>query len=316
MILHARGILAEWEASSGHLPRLEMGGVPVLWAAPWRDDPGVQSDASISVVDRRLGGTFTCAPFGCDDVDGGPPHGMSANARWHVSRASLSALTANRRIGRGHLTALIALRDGHPVLYQTHVLDLDRPCTFAHHPILHAAGGAHVSSNATAMLTYAAEMPFLKQAARLPVLADVPTDPHEEFATLIGAGPLGWTAIARRAEGDTIVTLRRTSQLPVTNLWLSNGSRPGMWRAARGLIGVEDAICAGAEGFAAALTANRVTAEGVPTTLPPGRHVIPHAIVRIAGLHRVTGVALAPGALAVQTEAATLTVPFDETHFA
>ncbi|SDZ37651.1 hypothetical protein SAMN05444004_11237 [Jannaschia faecimaris] len=317
MILHARGILAEWEASCGHLPRLEIGGASVLWAAPWRDDPAVQSDTAIPVVDRRLGGTFTCAPFGQDDLDGGPPHGLAANAPWQVTRSSPSSVSATRRIGRGHLTARIAVRHDHPVLYQTHTLDLDRRCTFAHHPIIHAAAGAWLSANARAILTFDAEAPFLLQGRRLTKLpTEIPTGPHEDFATLTGATGLGWTALARLAEGDTIVTLRQTDQLPVTNLWFSDGARGGMWRNARGLIGVEGAICAGAEGFAAALSDNRVAADGVPTALPPGRHVIPHAIVRIAGCHRISGVVLAPGALRLQTGVETLTVPFDETHFA
>lgn len=316
MILHAKGIVAQWEAASGHLPRLEIDGASVLWAAPWRDDAAVQSDMTIPLVDRRLGGTFVCAPFGRDDVDGGPPHGLSANASWRVTRASPSALTATRRIARGHVAAHFVLRKDHPVLYQTHVLDLERPCTFAHHPIVRATRGAQITSNATAMLTYAAEAPFLPQGARLDPLCELPTAPHEEFATLIGATGFGWTAVARHAEDDTIVTLRRASQLPVTNLWFSSQARAGMWQAAQGLIGVEDAICAGGEGFAAALTDNRITAEGVPTALPPGRHVIPHAILRVAGAHRVTDVTLAPGTLTLQTGTDPITLPFDETHFA
>lgn len=317
MILQARGIIAHWEQGCGHLPRLEIGGAPVLWSAPWREDWDVQGDASIPMVDRRLGGTFACAPFGRDDVDGGPPHGGAANAPWHRQRASPASLTATRRIGRGHLTARIALRDDHPVLYQTHILDLDRPCTFAHHPILQAKDGATLSTNATTMLTFDAEAPFLSQGIRTcDVIREVPTAPHEDFATLTGAGPLGWTALARRAEGDTVVSLRRTSQFPVTNLWFSNGMRPGLWRGARNLIGIEDAICAGADGFAAALTGNRVADEGLPTALPPGCHVLPHALLRVPGCHRITDITLGKGTLHLHTVGDTILHPFDETHFA
>lgn len=317
MILQARGITAEWEASCGHLPRLEIGGAPVLWSAPWRDDAAVQADTGIPFVDRRLGGTFVCAPFGRDDVDGGPLHGAPANAPWKTLRASPASLTATRQFTRGHLTARIALRDDHPVLYQTHTVELDQPCTFAHHPILQAVGGATLSTNARQMMTFDAECPFLPQGEMTDdVIAQVPVAPHEEFVTLVNAPPLGWTAVARLAEGDTILCLRRTSQLPVTNLWFSNGTRAGMWQAARHLIGVEDGICAGAEGFAAALSDNRIRAAGLPTALPPGRHVIPHALLRVPGCHRITDVMLAPGAIHLMTDDQTLTHPFDEAHFA
>ncbi|MGB3407352.1 MAG: hypothetical protein WBA67_07640, partial [Jannaschia sp.] len=66
--LSARGIRAEWEADCGHLPSLVISGATVLHAARWRDDPAIQADAGLPRVDRRLGGTFVCAPFGRDDV--------------------------------------------------------------------------------------------------------------------------------------------------------------------------------------------------------------------------------------------------------
>ncbi|MFO6463766.1 hypothetical protein ACK8OR_05190 [Jannaschia sp. KMU-145] len=318
--LAASGIRAAWEPSSGHLPLLEIGGAPVLWAAPWRGDTDVQSDAAIPYVDRRLGGTFVCAPFGRDDVDDGPPHGACANAPWHLHRAAPASLTAGRALARGHITATLALRDEHPVLYQTHVLELDAPTTFAHHPIVPLAGGGRLSGNPRASLTFAAEAPVLEQGARaegwIHGLRDYPTGLAEDFATLVHAPGLAWTAVARAAEDDTIIMLKRAEQLPATNLWLSNGARSGMWRAARGLLGIEDAICAGAEGFAAALGESRVGAEGVPTALPPGRHAIVHAIVRVPGRHDIAGVTLAPDRATFDTGGAPVTIPFDGGHFA
>ncbi|WP_281825364.1 hypothetical protein [Jannaschia rubra] len=319
MILSARGISARWDASCGHLPSLVIDGSSVLWSAPWRSDPRVQADPAIPMVDRRLAGTFVCAPFGRDDGDDGPPHGWSANAPWRMTRAGPDALTAVRRLSRGHVTARIALRNDHPVLYQTHMLDFDRPCTFAHHPMFALSGGGTLTANCRATLTFAAETPVLPQASRwdglAPELREYPKEKAEDFATLIGPIGLGWTALARHAEGDTLLTLRRAEQLPVTNIWISNGARGDHWSAVRGLLGIEDAICAGAGGFAAALTDNRVKAEGVATALPPGRHVIPHAIVRIAGVHEVRDVRLGDGHLAIHTDGADMTVPFAREHF-
>lgn len=316
MILSARGIRAEWDARCGHLPDLVIDGVPVLWSAPWRDDPNLAP--AIPSVDRSLGGTFTCAPFGRDDVEGGPPHGQSANLPWTVTRASPTSLTGTRALSHGQITARIALRDGHPVLYQTHTLDLTAPCTFAHHPMFYLAEGGRLSATPSATLTFAAEAPVHPQNNRVEgfpeALRDYPETPCEDFFTLVG-GP-GWTALARHAEGDTILTLRRPDQLPVTNIWLSNGARTQTpWSGTRGIIAIEDAICAGADGFAAALSANRVTEEGVASALLPGRHVIPHAIARLSGCHDVRSVAPDRDNLTIQTATQTLTIPFDGTHF-
>lgn len=321
--LAARGIAAEWRADGGQVGALRIGGASVLWSAPWRSDIGVQSDRAIPAVDRHLGGTFACAPFGQDDVDGGPPHGEPAGGRWHVLRAAPGALRATCAMPRGRVTAIVAVRDDHPALYQTHVLDLLAPCTFAHHPIFSlAAGGRIAGPPPRAALTFAAEAPWFEQGARAGGwrigardLRRYPDAPCEDFATVVAAPGLGWTALERHGEGDTILLLRRAEQLPTTNLWFSNGARGGIWAGTRGLLGIEDAICAGAEGFAAALSGRaRVAREGVPTALPPERHVIPHAIVRLPGRHRIREVRIEPGELRVESETGTRAVPFDGGH--
>ena len=318
MILSAQGVRAEWDGGCGHLPSLVIDGAPVLWSAPWRDDPAIAVDPDIPPVERSLGGTFTCTPFGHDDVNNGPLHGLSANAPWRIIRAVPSALTATRHVAHGQITARIALRDCHPVLYQTHMLDLTAPCTFAHHPMFHLADGGRLSATPQATLTFAAEAPFHPQHSRFEgfpdSLRDYPDAPCEDFLTLVD-GP-GWTALARHAENDTILTLRRADQLPATNIWISNGARAQPpWSGVRGIIGIEDAICAGAERFAAALDANRVTEEGVATALLPGRHVIAHAIARIPGCHDIRSVTPGPDSLTMRTAAETITIPFDGTHF-
>ncbi|MEM9798549.1 MAG: hypothetical protein AAF919_18815 [Pseudomonadota bacterium] len=330
--LSARGIRALWERGCGHLPELVIDGVPVLHAAPWRDEAAGQADPSIPLVDRRLGGTFACAPFGADDVDNGPPHGLSANAPWSVARQTPSSLTAQRAIARGQITATITLRDDHPVLYQTHILDLDAPCTFAHHPMIRlAAGGCLSTAPVHRALTFPKpENPGTDFYARGQIasgfmlesrdgrhdLRDYPAVDCEDFVALIHQPGLAWTAIARAGEGDTILMLKRSEQLPLTCLWISNRGRhhePWNGRHA-GVLGIEDARCAGAEGFAAALSGDSMV-DGVPLTFAPGRHVIPHAILRLPGRHAVTGVTPRADLLEVKTEADTLTLPFDGSHF-
>ncbi|MEL7184149.1 MAG: hypothetical protein AAFY65_17355 [Pseudomonadota bacterium] len=329
--LSACNACATWEPGCGHLVDLQIGGAPVLGPAPWRQEAEIQANAAIPMVDRRLGGTFVCAPFGQDDLDHGPPHGFAANGRWHVIRRAPGSVVARRDLTRGAITAQIALRDDHPVLYQTHILDLDAPCTFAHHPILSMAAGGRLSMSAVrAVLTFAAEAPVLPQGARTGTLyfdgppshdlRDVPVTVSEDFATVVTDQPdLAWTALARHAEGDTVLCLRVGRQLPVTNLWFSNGARrtaPWLGRYG-GRLGIEDGRNAGAEGFGAALAGRtRVGAEGVPTAFPPGRHVIPHALVHLAQPLEVRDIVIEPGHLVLSTDAGTRAVPFDEGHFA
>lgn len=324
MILGARGASAEWEPASGHLPRLVIGGADVLWRAPWRNDPAVQVDCSIPLVDRRLGGTFVCAPFGADDVDGGPPHGRPANGAWRVLHRSHSALVAETSLPRGRLRARLTFRDSHPALYQQHLLDLHAPSTFAHHPMIRAGGGATLTTSARSARTFP-PMEALS-AERLPAdavldpsaLERLPEAPGCDFVTLVHTPEgLGWTAVAREQEGDAVLFLKRSEQLPVTNLWLWNGGRQeSPWRGLReGVIGVEDARCAGADGFRAALE-GRSRIEGVPLCFPPGRHAIAHAVLRIADCGTVRDVRVRRDALEVATDEGRCVVPFDGTHLA
>ncbi|UWQ20407.1 hypothetical protein [Jannaschia sp. W003] len=326
--LAARGARATWEPCCGHLPELWIDGAPVLHAAPWRENFAVQADAAIPLVDRRLGGTFACAPFGRDDADGGPPHGLSANAPWRTVRAAPGALVAERRLGRGRVRARLALRDGHPALYQHHVLALDASSTFAHHPMFGMAAGGRLSTTPpVAVLTFAgADAPRYHpdQHATGWTLdtpqgprdwRDYPAEPCEDFVALVHPPGLAFTALAREAEGNTVVTLKRAEQLPLTCLWISNGGRTAPpWNGRRGVLGIEDARCAGADGFAAAL--GSTWRADVPTAFPPGRHAIPHAILRLPGRHEITGVTLSPEAATFETDTGPLAVPFDGSHLA
>ncbi|MEM7711262.1 MAG: hypothetical protein AAF264_11040 [Pseudomonadota bacterium] len=311
--LAAKGISALWEPDCGHLPDLTIDGMSILWSAPWRADPSIQADAAIPLVDRRLGGTFACLPFGRDDLDHGPPHGATANAPWQVIRRAPAALMAAMRTPRGGVTATLTLRDGHPVLYQSHSLDLDRPATFAHHPMVRGAR-AITHSIARAVHTFppmeAAGVERWPADTRTEALPPLPPGEGTDFATIVSEPGLGWTAVTRAS--DTILFLRPAEILPVTNVWLWNCGRDGApWNgAALDVCGIEDGVCAGAAGFAAALSDNRIAAEGVPTALSPGRHVIPHAIARLPEPVAVDTVEMTDDTLT----AGGMTIPFDGGH--
>ncbi|MEM7491063.1 MAG: hypothetical protein AAF390_18265, partial [Pseudomonadota bacterium] len=267
----------------------------------------------IPLVERRLAGTFACLPFGRDDVDGGPPHGTTAQAPWRILRRSAGALTAATATPRGTVSVTLSLRDDHPVLYQSHHLDLTAPATFAHHPMVQSVR-AIAHSPARAVHTFPTqEAPGTERwppDRRRPALPPLPEGEGTDFATIVSAPGLGWTAAMRAT--DTLLFLRPAAILPVTNVWLWNGGRShAPWNGrALDVCGIEDAICAGASGFAAALGDNRIAADGVPTALGPGRHLIPYAIVRLPKSVAVETVEIAGNTLT----AGGLTVPFDAGH--
>jgi D-hexose-6-phosphate mutarotase len=45
------------------------------------------------LVNRRLAGDFLCMPFGRDDVNGGPIHGLPANTPWDVIEQDVAHAT-------------------------------------------------------------------------------------------------------------------------------------------------------------------------------------------------------------------------------
>lgn len=341
--LATRRARVQFDPSLGNLPLLEMDGAPVLHAAPWRDAAEVQADRAIPLVDRRLSGDFLCMPFGRDDVHGGPPHGLTANSRWVVKRHTPEVLAARlaMNVQGARVDKHLALDPEAPVLYQTHVIRGGQGAmTLAHHPMIAmAAGGRLRCSPKRAVLTEptpqhpGAHFWALNQrvagyevhsvsGARVDI-RDYPSEICEDFAVMIEAMTrgLGWSALERFAEDDTILILKDARKLPLTLLWVSNGGRDfSPWNGRhRGVLGIEDAICAGGAGFAAACRPNRITAEGVPSALDlgAGPHVIRHAILRLPRRVAVASVQVTQHGLVVAAEGGEAThTPFDPGFFA
>ncbi len=339
--ISARGIWAELEPSVGHMPRLVIGGADVLHAAPWRDAPEVQADRAIPPVDRRLAGTFLTAPFGMDDVTGGLPHGAPANTRWIPKRQTAQSLhwRLAQSVSGARIDGHIWVRDDEPAIYQRHVISGgEGATTLAHHPMIHMAEGGFVRcAPKRATLTEPSPLEpgaqYWQCGQRItgwmidgpsgPVdLREYPHDtPCEDFLTMVeeAQSGLGWTAVHRNAENDTILCLKRCEELPVTMLWVSNGGRDyAPWNGKhRRVLGVEDGCTAGGAGFAAALRDNRVSDEGVPSALPlGGQRVIRHAILRLNGARPIAQVTLARGLHITYEDGGTFEVPFDVEAFA
>ena len=306
----------------GTLRELNFGGVSPLHVAPWVDDPVIQSDDGILPVERELAGDFFCAPFGGNDVEGGPNHGWTANASWaEVARDAESVTLRCSRTPMGStVEKTLRLSASTPVLHQAHrIIGGEGALTVAHHPMVHIEDGARLSFSAKrcAITPDAPLEPgrhVLACPARSEDLAAFPgvNGPvdltrfpigaqHEEFVTLVEAdlSRPGWTVVLRRAEQDIIVILKDPGVLPVTMLWMSNGGRDyAPWNGTHiNVLGIEDGCAAGASGHAGALADNSVRREGVPTVLPlGGTRIIHHLLARLpcpVGWARVEDVHLA-----------------------
>ena len=240
---------------------------------------------------KRLSGDFFCAPFGANDQEDGPAHGLSANSRWILECQSTKDATfrLERSVMGATLRKNIRLCERAPVLYQTHWLEGGKGgLTCAHHPMIRLSGkGRFFASPKRKAITpeqaldagrnklacpgeSASIFAFPASAGPDVDLSQLPIgEMHEDFVTLIEANPssIGWSAVLREEEGDIVFFLKDCSVLPITMLWHSNGGRDYWpWNGShKGVLGVEDGRAAGAEGHRAALRDNPVARCGVPT---------------------------------------------------
>jgi hypothetical protein len=303
----AEGIAVAFGAACGFAGPLVVqdGGreLDVLHRAPWRAD---EVPAGSPPHHAGLRGDFFCAPFG-SGLDGAPLHGWTANGMWvGVARqgAGEAQYVLDRAVCGARATKTIAVRDGHPFLYQRHVFTGGTGAIpVANHAMVALARGGLVATSpkryfetpATAperdasrgrsLLAY----PARAQGRAFPLGAGGTVDlgryplgvAHEDFVIGVEAGghAFGWTAVAR-AEGDLFLSLRRADHLPLTMFWHSNGGRHyAPWSSRHvGVLGVEEGV---GQALLGQETREAMAAEGQPLdmVLDPGgsvevRHVI------------------------------------------
>jgi len=331
------------DESLGNIPEWRVGGRHPLHSAPWLDEPEVQDDPDLPMVNKRLAGDFFCMPFGLDDVDHGPIHGATANTPWHVVDQDVAEvrLRLNDQVRGAHVTKHVQIVG--PVLYQSHTIDGGvGEVTFAHHPMTRMAEGGRLShSPKRAVMTDAAPQyaghtlwalnqtrPDMYLDCEDGALWDLRHYPAghriEDFAILVEArgADIGWTVCMRAAEDDMLVVLKDARKMPVTMLWISNGGRDfSPWNGRHtGVLGIEDGCAMGGAGLAASLGENRLTAMGVPTALGLGpRHLIRHAMVslpRPPGWSEIADITIARGQLTLtERGGGQVSVPFDSGFF-
>lgn len=298
-----------WNASVGHIDRLvlEDAGrcIAPLHRAHWVDEKSPLPD-DLAPVERHLSGDFLCAPFGASDIEGGHPHGPTANQNWHVTTLGEDALSAETDGPSGsRVSATLRLASDAPLFYQVHSISGgEGGVPVAHHPMVHMVdGGRLFMSPKRACVTpetplepgrHVLQYPaHSKDAGAIPAMDGTCDITHlpigtatEDFVTLIEAPDrqVGWTAVIRKAENDVVFFLKDPRVLPVTMLWHSNGGRDfAPWNGRHiGVLGIEDGIAPGPQGHAAARRPNPVSDTGAPTALTLATDVT-HRIVHVTG---------------------------------
>lgn len=341
-LAHGDSVL-ELDESVGNIPLWQVSGRHPLHVAPWRDEPEVQDNPDLPLVNKRLAGDFFCMPFGLDDVEGDPIHGHPSNAPWEVVDHDVAHARLHLSVPVRGADVTKDLRLTGPVLYQTHTIEGGAgEVTLAHHPMAHMAEGGRLSfspkraaftdpnpqyegHNLWALNQLEPNLHLYCEDGGQWDLHDYPAGHSvEDFAYLAEARgrDTGWTVLMRNAEDDMLVILKDARVMPITMLWISNGGRDfPPWNARHtGVIGIEDGCAAGGMGLKAAMSDNRLTAMGVPTTHALGqRLVIRHAMIslpRPPGWSEVADITLADGqATLTETSGATVSVPFDSGFF-
>ena len=318
--IRAEGIALTIDLAVGHLRSLEIERkgrrLTPFYTAPWVDDAAIDDDETIVPNLRALSGDFFCAPFGAADENGVPPHGWPANSLWdhidtrlHPDGGTVACYALRKRPRGARLIKEIALRDGHPFVYQRHIFEGGTGAiTAASHAMTKFATRGRLSFSRKAFaetpmkplepdpargrfaLLYPARFTDL---GRAPLAAGGETDlrsypiaeRHEDFVMLVeapGSG-LGWAAAIREDTADIVLSLKNPADFPVTMLWFSNGGRDyPPWNGRNvGVLGIEEGRAWSAHGFAASAAPNPLSQSGVPTVLrldPDGAVEVRHVI--------------------------------------
>lgn len=353
--MRAFGISLAVDLAVGHVADLSIddGGrrLRPLHRAPWVDSGEALAEGLPANV-ARLSGDFFCAPFSRNDVEEGPPHGWTANSAWDVvedgpiAGGHRARLRLRRQVMGATVDKVLTLRDGHPFLYQEHVLTGGGGALpVAHHTMIRMASGGRIAfSPKRAALTPDAPLETDPQlgsslfayparsddVTRLPLadggVADLtrypPGEGHEDFVTLVEAGHagLGFTAVQRSDEADLVLVLKNAASMPVTMLWFSNGGRRyAPWSGRHvGVLGIEDGISA--VGHRQSIGDNPVRREGVATAidLDPSGAVSVRQVIGCAAISEApVGVTPGGGSLLLAfADGRMRSLPFDDAFLA
>lgn len=290
--------------------------VSPLSVAPWalENPPGPE-------VIKVLRGDFFCMPFGGNGtVHAGerhPVHGETANRRWKNEPSpdpGTLHFSLRTKIRRGRVDKFLSLVEGHPAIYQRHVVSgLSGRMPVGHHAMLHlpAQGCARIS---TSPFVHGQVFPgefenaveggysCLKRGAVFSSLKNVPKadggkadlsvyparEGFEDLVMLVSDDslPFAWTAAVVAEEGWVWFSLKDPRILRSTVFWMSNGGRhyPPWSGRHRKVIGLEDVTSYFHCGHAESVRSNPLNKAGIPTFIgfTPGSGVSINSIMAVA----------------------------------
>jgi hypothetical protein len=258
---------------------------------------------------------------------------------------------ALRKRPRGaRLLKEIAIRDGHPFVYVSHVFEGGTGViTVASHAMTRFGTRGRLSFSPKAYAEtpakplepdpsrgrYALSYPaYFGDLGKAPLRgggeADIRRYPfaerHEDFVMLVDAprSDLGWAAAIREDAADIVLSLKDPADFPATMLWFSNGGRDyPPWNGRNvGVLGIEEARAWSAHGFAASAAPNPLSASGIPTVLelnPNSAVEVRHVIGGVplpSGWTEIAEVQAGDELTLLDATGATCAVPFDAAFLA
>jgi hypothetical protein len=312
--------------------------------SPWAEE---KLDRSIPPLLQALRGDFFCMPFGGNDTpfrgEKHPPHGETANRRWTLQKLTKTKkestlhLRMCTRVRAGRVDKYVSVREGHPAIYQRHVVsEMTGPMTLGHHPILKyppASGSGLISTSPFRLgqvFVRPVELPedrgysALKPGSKFDSLEKVETifgthtdlsryparRGYEDIVTLVNDPelPFSWTAVSFPAQNYVWFSLKDPRILRQTLMWISNGGRHfPPWNGRHiNAMGLEEITCYFAEGLAKSVRKNPISSAGFPTTVqlsakkPFTVNYIMAALPTPKGFDRVKSIEALPDGLGVR----------------
>lgn len=272
------------------------------WISPLSAAPWALEKPTVPNILKVLRGDFFCMPFGGNTTihagERHPVHGETANRKWKREPSPApDALhfSLRTKIRSGRVDKFISLVEGHPAIYQKHVVSgLSGRMPAGYHAMLHfpKQGSARISTSAfvrgqvfPGQFESAAEGGYscLKRGAAFSSLKNVPQadggkadlsiyparEGFEDLVMLVSDAslPFAWTAAVVAEEGWVWFSLKDPRVLRSTIFWMSNGGRhyPPFSGRHRGVIGIEDVTSYFHHGHAESVRPNPLNKAGVPT---------------------------------------------------
>ena len=291
------------------------------WVAPLSAAPWAAEKPSVPNILKVLRGDFFCMPFGGNETvycgERHPPHGETANRKWKREPSPDSSalhFSLRTKLRQGRVDKFLHLVDGHPAIYQRHVISGLSGCMpVGYHAMLMlpSQGCACISTSpfvhgqvfpgdfenpvqgGYSCLQKGAQFTSIRQVPRADGgMADLSIYParegFEDLVMLVSDStlPFAWTAAVVASEGWVWFSLKDPRVLRSTVFWMSNGGRhyPPWNGRHRRVIGLEEVTAFFHLGQAESALPNSLNKNGIPTCVEfqPNRATAINNIIAVA----------------------------------